>query len=187
MAIDAACRINELGPPEWILECDRWPGVAVTAPLHERFVLYETFRNGNSTVSFRPDASCHIRVRKRDKDGTKRAGNAFHLIGYLEVDRSTESLSQIQGKLPGIHAFTRQPGAHRRHWPSVPNALVRVFFLCRSVERIANVARSIRKHPASELFRFATFADLEQPERVFTEPVWRDAEGNRLLFIKPAT
>lgn len=165
LALDAACDREGIPRPEWILEQDARDGSGFGSP-SERLVLYDTFQVNGRTVACRPDAASLLRMRRGDKE--------VHLVGYYEVDRSTES--DFDSKLPGYAALLSKQ-AYRRHWQGLnPGAAVRVFCVCRSHERIGSVVQSIKSWKCSESFRFGLHKDMT-PDRILTEAVWMTMQG----------
>ncbi|MAE68222.1 hypothetical protein CL635_00210 [bacterium] len=139
-------------------------------------MLYHTFQNGREPITCRPDAASLLRIPKQDSNET------VPLLGYWEVDRSTESLNQVKSKLPGYAMFLKMQ-AYRRHWPELTQPAVRIFFVCQSQERMANVIDAITGLPAANAFRFCIQGDLE-PKDLLNEPIWLATDGQRRAIIR---
>jgi hypothetical protein len=61
-------------------------------------VLYHTFSDGGSSLTCQPDAASWMKIA-RSLTGT--VSGWSDLLGYWELDRSTESRTQVAKKLPG--------------------------------------------------------------------------------------
>ena len=176
LALDDACRYRTLDAPEWIMEQDTDSKVPTDAPLSKRLVLYHTYPNGRNKVTCRPDAASLLRIPKADGEGT------VPLLGYWEIDRSTESLTQIRGKLPGYTAFFKHQ-SYLKHWPNLRSPAVRTFFICQTEQRMRNIIEAVRGRPVADFLRFAIQRDLD-PQRLLTEPIWHTVAGEQRPIIR---
>lgn len=179
LAFDQAAALRGLPTVEWIMEQDTKPGITRTDDRSpsEYLLLWDVFRDGKRTVTFRPDSTCHLQIRRPSGDSHK------SLLAYFEVDRSTEGHKQWQQKLKGIAAFFRQADAWKRHWPDVTNPTVVLFVVCLTHKRIHGLADVVCGTPAARFFRFAKHPI--EPGELLTSPVWSDADGKTYSIIKP--
>ena len=160
LALDDACAIAGLHEPAWIMEQDRNPAATDVPPLQRR-MLYHAFRNGPKTITCQPDAACLLAI-PRDID--KPQADTTNLLVYWEIDRSSESQSQLLRKLPGYAAAIEQRAYHR-YWPGVQKPAVRVFWVCRSRQRISEICDRLKDVPVARLFRFTTSQELSVENR----------------------
>ena len=72
---------------------------------------------------------------------------------------------------------------YRKHWPNVPNAAVRVFFVVPSEERLRNIALTIKDLPGGDYVRLAVAGDVTA-QRVFTDPIWRTVGGETRPILR---
>jgi hypothetical protein len=179
LAIDHAAHLARIPAPEWIMEQDcRGDGKKSSRQSpSDCLVLNNRFHVSGSTIAFRPDAACHIHVPFQNRLAT--------LLAYLEVDRSTEGHGQWIRKLQGIEAFTADPKAWQDHWPAVRDARVRIFVLCKSKQRIANLIETSQSSAASDRIYFTTYPI--NAASVLTEYVWLDCNGNKRAIIQNLT
>jgi len=175
LAFDDAHRLLGLPIPEWLFEYDLAPSASPTAGNDDKFILYESFRSGGKRHVCWPDAAARIRL-----DGK----TPHDLLAYLEYDRSTEGRRQIAAKSEPYQLLVNER-RYERHWSApLNNPLVRIMFVARSEQRVQHVITAIQDTPGAQLFRFATYDDL-QPERILTEPIWRTIDNKRLSILRP--
>jgi Replication-relaxation len=126
VVIDQAAALAGIAAPAWIMEQDARPGrkAGPGRSPSEYLVLNNRYQRDGVTVSFRPDAACHLQLPHN--------GHAASLLVYIEVDRSTEGHSQWERKLQGIEAFLADPKAWRGHWPGVTTPIIRIFVVCKT-------------------------------------------------------
>lgn len=185
LAVSDACEIHGLIPPVWILEQDSRPDASRKASRTERFVLYEDVPAADGkALALRPDASSLIRI---DANGTTHA-----LAVWWEIDNSTETLGTVASKIPAYDAFLRGHETCRdaktrplycRHWPQVQAAVVRVFFVCKSQERVTNISRAIKDEPGSRFVRLAVASELT-PSTFLSDPIWQTVAGERRAILE---
>jgi hypothetical protein len=182
LAMDDACSAARLRELEWIMEHDRCPAAAAAdkPPLQQRW-LYHAFSSGQQTLTCLPDAASLIRIprdpRRPDKDTSD-------LVAYWEIDCSTERRTQIVERLPGYAALVEQQG-YRRYWPQVQRPAVRVFWVCRSEQRIVALCEKLKDAPIAKVFRFTT-ADELTATNALVRPIWRDTTGGRREILRLA-
>ncbi len=181
LAFDAAAKTAGLVAPLWILEQDTYSNARLDQPAEKRHLLYERFRSGeNQDASCRPDAS----VLLRHANGATSSSPRF-LVGYWEIDRSTNSLERELAKTPGYDCLLRS-GVVRQHWPCLNDTdadAVRVFYVCESAERIASLATVLRDQPVAAYYRFGIKEEVLS-EGVLRKPIWRDAQGRRYAILR---
>jgi hypothetical protein len=181
LAMDDACAAARLLEPVWIMEHDRCPNADPDKPLlHQRW-LYHAFQTAEKTLTCLPDAVSLLRIprnlRRPDKDTTV-------LLAYWEVDCSTERRTQIADRLPGYAALLEQQGYHR-YWPQLEKPAVRIFWVCRSSQRIEALREKLGDAPIAKIFRFTTGDELTA-EAALVKPIWRDTTGKRREIIGSA-
>ena len=179
LAMDDACAAAKLLPPVWIMEHDRCPTAAPDKPLLQQRWLFHSFTIGQQTVTCLPDAVSLLRIprdpRRPDRDTTD-------LVAYWEIDFSTERRTQIIDRLPGYAALLEQQGC-RRYWPQLDRPTVRVFWVCRSPQRIEALREKLKIAPVAKVFRFTTSDDLIAA-KALVKPIWLDAEGHRREILR---
>jgi len=174
LAFDDEFRAARLSLPDWIHEYDLRPGVDLRSSNQEKFVLYEAFQQGGQRLVCWPDATARITLS--DQPG-------HHLLAYLEYDRSTETTKQLAAKAAPYDLLVRQH-RYENHWPNLAGqAAVRVLFVGRSPQRIDHALEAIRHQPGAELFRFATWADL-QPSQLLHAPIWQTVSGKLRSILR---
>lgn len=173
-----ACTLAKLSPPTWIGEYETRPGASIRSPLPERFVLCQTYALPTGRWTCWPDAAALVSIP------APASSEPHPLVLLFEYDRSTETLKQVAGKVPGYEQLVAR-GDWRRFWPELVKPTVRVFFLTRSEERIRSVAAAIRELPGADAFRFAVFMRLK-PATFFTDAVWQTCQGDCRAILKPA-
>lgn len=176
-----ACLHCGFSMPQWIDEYapdpegPREPG----AKLSQRFLLCQSYpQKDGKPVTCWPDATSLVYI-----PGATATSPPIPLVILWEYDRSTETLNQVKGKIPGYRFFLSR-GDVRRLWPTVADPVVRVFFVTQSDERRQHVAEAIRDVDGSAAFRLATYSTLT-PATFFLMPVWFDANGGAKT-IRPA-
>lgn len=177
MAIDRAAELAGITAPEWIMEQDTRGGGKARKGRSpsESLILRNRYECDGRTVAFRPDASCHLQVPHK--------GRLASLIGYLEVDRSTEGHKQWrERKLPGIVEFLNDSMAWKGHWPNVVEPQIRIFVLCKSQQRINELIETIKPMSAARSIRL-TLYPLD-PTTVLTGDVWQNCEGELMRIIR---
>ena len=103
-------------------------------------------------------------------------------MAYWEFDCSTERRTQIVDRLPGYAALAEQQG-YRRYWPQLHGPAIRVFWVCRSDQRIEALCEKLKDAPIAKIFRF-TVADELTAEIALVMPIWRDAGGSRREILR---
>jgi hypothetical protein len=181
LILDAACRANGLTTPHWILEQDRDPTASSELPPNQRRLLYHAF-HGQPPCTCQPDAACRFPV-PRDLANLKAGIN--DVIGFFEIDRSSEGRKQITNKLPG-YARLLTEHTYARYFPKTENAVVRVFWVCRSAERIASLRERFAKEAVAQFFRFTTIGELNLSSAL-TTPIWQDLTGKRREILRLPT
>ncbi len=176
LIIDDAFGAAGLQPPEWIFEQDTNPGTEPSDAATKKFVLYERFAGRPHPVVCKPDASFLAQLP---------AKKLWHLVGYLEYDRSTVKNEQIAGKLAGYAALLSKQ-RYRRHWPNLPEEryIVRIVFVCPSTERVDSIRQVVAGSSVAQYLRFGVEPELLEADCPLTEPVWQDVSGARFPILK---
>lgn len=182
LVLDAAFRNLSLPSPQWILEQDRDPAASNELPPSQRRVLYHAF-SGMPRVTCQPDMACRFVV---PKDITRPAGESTEVIGFFEIDCSSEGRKQIRNKLPG-YARLLDERTYTRYFAASEKAIVRVFWICRNEARVDSLCTCLTSDPVALYCRFATREALT-PSTALTSPIWRDPQGKRreILRLPPA-
>ncbi|HUY90314.1 MAG TPA: replication-relaxation family protein [Pirellulales bacterium] len=183
LALDDGCRAIGLALPEWIMEQDRREDARPNDPPSRRRVLYHEFTAGGKKFTCQPDAACLMQI---PRDANRSAAGTTPLLVFWEVDRSTERTAQTTGKCPGYGALLERR-EYRRYWPQAEQAPVRVFWVCRSRQRIESLVASLRDKPVAQCFRLTT-ADELRAETALTLPIWRTIDGHcrEIIRLPPA-
>lgn len=172
LALDDGCRSVGLAAPDWIMEQDRRSDARPNDPPSRQRVLYHEFSAGGKKFTCQPDAACLMRIPRTAGPAT--AGTTPLLV-FWEVDRSTERTAQIAGKCAG-YATLLDRREYRRYWPQAEQAAVRVFWVCRSRQRIETLSMALRDQPVAQCFRFTT-ADELRADTALMLPIWRTIDG----------
>jgi len=106
-------------------------------------------------------------------------------VAYWEIDCSTERRTQIVERLPGYTALAEQQG-YRRYWRQLDRPTVRVFWVCRSAQRIEALCEKLKDAPIAKIFRFTT-ADELTAANALVRPIWQDASGSRREILRLPT
>lgn len=178
LILDAACRANGLTTPQWILEQDRDPAASSELPPNQRRLLYHSFP-GQPRCTCQPDAACRFAV-PRDLANSK--AGVSDVVGFFEIDLSSEGRKQILGKLPGYSRLLTER-TYGRYFRATDNAVVRVFWVCRSTERIQSLCEKLRSEPIAQFFRFAAITEFTA-ESALTFPIWQDVAGKRREILR---
>jgi hypothetical protein len=179
LALDDACRAFGLAMPEWIMEQDRREDAQANDPPSRQRVLYHEFTAGGKKFTCQPDAACLMRI---PRDADRPAAGTTPLLVFWEVDRSTERTAQTVNKCPGYGALLERR-EYRRYWPQAEQAPVRVFWVCRSRQRIESLTVSLRDKPVAQCFRFTTAEEL-RADSALTLPIWRTIDGQSREIIR---
>lgn len=179
LAMDDGCRTVGLAMPEWIMEQDRREDAQPNEPPSRQRVLYHEFTTAGKKFTCQPDAACLMRI-PRDADYS--SGRTTALLAFWEIDRSTERTMQTTNKCPGYGALLERHD-YRRYWPHAERAAVRVFWVCRSRQRIDSLCEALKKHSVAKCFRFTTAEEL-RAETAFTAPIWRTLDGQYREIIR---
>ncbi len=179
LAMDDAAHHLNLREPEWLMEQDRRLDAKPDEPPSRQRVLYHEFSSGNKKFTCQPDAAslCWI-PRQPDQP----QADVTPLLGFWEVDRSTERTKQVLNKCPGYGALLERRD-YRRYWPQAEQAAVRVFWVCRSAQRIESLCEALCKQSISTCFRFTTAHELT-PATAFTQPIWQTIDGERREILR---
>jgi hypothetical protein len=162
------------------MESDRRADAQPGDPPSRQRVLYHEFASAGKKFTCQPDAACLIHI-PRDPD--RPAAGSTPLLSLWEIDRSTERTAQVARKCPGYAALLKQRD-YRRYWPEeAAQPAVRVFWVCRSRQRIDSLTAALRDEPAAESFRFTTAAEL-RPETALTLPIWSTIAGERREILR---
>ncbi len=133
-----------------------------------RYILHETFdppknKPNAKPFSYRPDAAFFLTYR------------GHTLLGYLEVDRSTEPLRVFGRKMP---AFSRMVGEERfrGHWPSLNGqpVTVRCYVTTKSRRRLRSIAEYVMARGCASPIRLASANDLDR--NLLLDPIWSTAD-----------
>lgn len=174
LVFDDACRLAGFDEPQWIMEYDPVPGTKATDPVPRRIVLCDEFQvAGGELVTCWADAAARLRFPTTPP---------WELVAYFEYDRSTMTHRQMRDKFTAWEQFFAEQ-AHAKHWPAVGRHIVRLLIICRSEERIGNLAESLAESPLAARIRMATDSSL-RPDTLFFEPIWFDAAGQRRAILK---
>ncbi len=178
LIFDAACDANGLSRPRWILEQDRDPNASSELPPNQRRLLYHPF-SGSPRCTCQPDAACRFAV---PRDLTQPESGTSDVIGFFEIDFSSEGRKQIVGKLPGYTRLLAER-TYSRYFRDSQDAVVRVFWICRSLERIKSLCERLAKEPVAQFFRFTTITEFTT-ETALTAPIWQDVVGKRREILR---
>lgn len=178
LAIDDACRHLNLRDPRWVMEQDVRRDRPASGSPSEHRLLYHVFRERGSAVTCQPDAASvlHIPLDVRDP-----RGSATDLICFFEYDRSTEGVRQATAKASGYELLLATQ-EYRRYFSEIHTPAVRVFWVCKSAERIATLCQSLRDIAVARSYRFTTEAELHS-QRVLLDPIWRTVQGERRSVV----
>jgi hypothetical protein len=177
VAIDEAARVAGLPAPAWIMEQDT-RGNRTAGKGHspsEFLVLNNRYQRDGQTVSFRPDSAWHLQLPHN-------GGELASLLGYAEIDRSTEGHLQWHRKLGGVEAFLEDPKAWCGHWPGVVSPVIRVFVFCKSARRIAELIEVTKNSAAAGAIRFTTYP--VDPATVLVKDVWQNCRGEFQRIVR---
>lgn len=104
------------------------------------------------------------------------------VIGFFEIDLSTEGRKQILGKLPGYWRLLSEQ-SYCRYFRSADNAVVRIFWICRSDERVRSICERVANESVAQFFRFTTITDFTA-KSALTVPIWQDVVGKRREILR---
>ena len=178
LTIDDACRSLNLACPTWILEQDRDHSASDKLPPSHRRILYHAFL-GPPKTTCQPDAVCRMSV---PRDLSNPAAGTSDLIGFFEIDCSSEGRKQIAGKLPGYAALISQR-TFQRYFQKSEQAIIRLFWVCHTWERIHSLCERLKDDPVAPYCRFTTARDLTPPTAL-TSPIWHATDGKRREIIR---
>jgi hypothetical protein len=173
LALDDACRLHGVALPEWFMEQDRREDANPDEPPSRQRVLYHEFTSGGKKFTCQPDAASLMRI---PRDANCASAPTTPLVGFWEIDRSTERTAQVMNKVPGFSALLERR-EFRRYWPEAEHAPVRVFWVCRSLQRVESLMAAMKEKPIAKFFRFTTAEELGA-ESALTSPIWRTIEGD---------
>jgi len=137
-------------------------------------VLVNRYYSDGRSMSFCPDAACHLQMHND--------GRLANLLAYVETDCSTEGHLQWKRKLNGIEAFVADPRGWMHHWPTVQNPIVRIFVLCKTQRRITHLIETTKTSSAASFIRFTTFP--LDAATVLTGDVWQCCDGKLRRIIR---
>jgi len=162
-----------------ITEFSTWP----------RLFAFPVGRGTTTHGLTKPDA--FIRIREIDADGFHDTEHRF----YLELDRSTESLSRLQAKAGAYVEHYRSGGLARRFGAASENYAqfpFRVLIVCPTAERRNNIARAmLHRHPP--ILTMVWVTTLEELRRDPLGAIWirpidlRDATQGTSFDASPST
>ena len=179
LAIDDACNSLRVALPTWILEQDRDHSASEKLPPSHRRILYHAFPGPPKKTTCQPDAAFRMSV---PRELSNPAAGSSDLIGFCEIDCSSEGRKQIAGKLPGYAALISQR-TFQHYFPKSDQAVVRLFWVCRTWERIYSLCERLKDDPVAAYCRFTTTADLT-PATALTTPIWYATDGKRREIIR---
>jgi hypothetical protein len=104
------------------------------------------------------------------------------VTGFFEIDYSSEGRKQITNKLPGYTRLLSER-TYARYFPRTENAVVRVYWVCRSPERIASLRERLANESIAQFFRFTTIGELSTSSAL-TIPIWQDLTGKRREILR---
>jgi hypothetical protein len=159
LAFKDAAKKENLSTPEWLLEWDMEPTAKPNQPLDKQLIIYESFVIGRDRFSCRPDASVAIELPSKHT-----------LLGYIEYDRSTETLGQIQRTKLNGYSLMLGSKSYLQHWPNKPKPVARVLFVCKSRDRIRNLQDCLSSTELKKEYSFTLHEYLN--ENVLSAPVW---------------
>lgn len=168
LRLDESAVEASIDMPSWWLEYDLTESFRIDpdpkTPFAERYVLHETFdppqeKPKAKRFSYRSDAAFSLTYR------------GHVLLGYLEVDRSTEPLRVFGKKLP---AFSRMVSEERfrNHWSELNGqpVTVRCYVTVRSRKRLRSIASYLQSRGQGQAVRLASRSDLDR--NILTDAVW---------------
>ncbi|MFN0019463.1 MAG: replication-relaxation family protein [Pirellulaceae bacterium] len=179
LAIDDCFQGAGLEAPQWIFEQDRRADAKPSDSPSQQRVLYHSLTAGGVKVICQPDAASWMKI---PRSLVSLSEGSSDLLGYWEIDRSTESRSQIARKLPGYVALVDQRG-YRRYWPQIQRPSIRVFWVCRSEQRIVSLRERLHAEPVSQIFRFTTAAELAGSSTL-SAAIWQAIDGSRRSIVR---
>ncbi|MEZ5942903.1 MAG: replication-relaxation family protein [Planctomycetaceae bacterium] len=172
LEFNAACQLNELPEPQWLLEYDAATNVPLNAPLSQRYLIrWDVPINDTQTATCWPDALCQFTLPGKDR--------TWNLAIAWEYDRSTETHNQLAGKLDAYEGWLKHK-AYRGVFPNADDA--RVFFVVPSAERLRNTIRAIKDHPAAATVRLAVAPECDST-RVLNAPIWHQIDRDRRAIL----
>jgi len=179
LTLDDGFRSLRLTVPHWIMEQDRRPDAKPDEPPSRQRFLYHAFPDGNRSMTCQPDAACRMSI---PHDAARTDSKMIDLVAFFEIDRSTERRGQVLGKLPGYAALIEKR-SWIRYFPSAASAPVRIFFVCRSQQRIDSLRESLGQHPLAAIVRFGTMRELDS-RHPLSDAIWQDSSGRRREIIR---
>ena len=180
LVFDSAASKIGLRKPHWILEQDRDPMASIELPPSQRRVLYHGFKDPPACAC-QPDSACRLSI---PKDIASPTSNTTDLLGYFEIDCSSEGRKQIVSKLPGYVRLI-QHRAYTRYFPSSADAVVRVFWVCRTQARIDSLMEILGTESVAQFFRFTTSQELSKTtSAAMTSPIWQATDGKHREIIR---
>jgi hypothetical protein len=173
LQLDESAAAAGVQAPAWWFEYDATDSFQADpnpkTPYQQRYILHETFeppksRPNAKPFSYRPDAAFFLTYK----------GHA--LLGYLEVDRSTEPLRVFGRKLP---AFARMVGEERfrNHWPSLngQSVTVRCYVTTKSRRRLRSIAQYAVARGGASPLRLASLNDLDR--NLLLDRIWSTVDA----------
>ena len=180
LVFDAAASKIGLKKPHWILEQDRDPMASIELPPSQRRILYHGFKEPPACTC-QPDSACRLSI---PKDIASPTSNTTDLLGYFEIDCSSEGRKQIVSKLPGYVRLI-QHRVFTRYFPSSGGAVVRVFWVCRTQARIDSLMEVLGTESVAQFFRFTTSQELSKStSAAMTSPIWQATDGKHREIIR---
>ena len=70
-----------------------------------------------------------------------------------------------------------------RYFRADDNVVVRVFWVCRSTERIQSLCEKLRSEPVAQFFRFTTITEFTA-DSALTIPIWQAVDGKRREILR---
>lgn len=183
LAFDDACQASNLRQPQWVMEQDLRTDRKQGGSPSEHRLLYHVFRERGATVTCQPDAASVLRI---PLDVADPLGKATDLVCFFEYDRSSEGVRQATAKAGGYELLLASQ-EYRRYFAELQTPAVRVFWVCKSRERIATLCQSLRDVAVARSYRFTTEAELFS-KRVLLDPIWRTVQGeHRSVVVAPVS
>lgn len=138
----------------------------------KKYHLYECVSDpGTARVVCVPDAAFLL-----EKSGHRK-------VFYLEQDRdTTKSADRVAASKCGGFAGLFAKKLHLTQFPQANAEKFTVLMLAPTTRRRDALKAAVKKHPGSELWRFASLTDLT-PETVLSAPIWHPCDGEPKALI----
>lgn len=173
LRLDESAESAGVETPKWLHEYDLTEAFRndpnPRTPFQQRYLLHETFTHPVSdkkrkAFSYRADAAFQLNFQ------------GHTLLGYIEVDRSTEPLRKFAHKLPGLVRLISEQ-RFRNHWNNLTGITptIRCYVLTRSKRRIRSISNYVTTMEGQGYLRFTTEGDLHR--NLLVDSIWNSVES----------